>query len=51
MGLKIDRNSNKISKEITKELINRLDILITLGLGYLTLNRKVKLFRVEKVKE
>tara|TARA_B100000674_G_scaffold98493_1_gene71269 strand:- start:166 stop:2466 length:2301 start_codon:yes stop_codon:yes gene_type:complete len=40
--LKIDRNSNKISKEITKELINRLDILITLGLGYLTLNRESK---------
>ena len=40
--LEIDKKANKISKEITKELINRLDILISLGLGYLTMNRESK---------
>ena len=40
--IKIDKRANKISKEITKELINRLKTLIDLGLGYLTINRESK---------
>ena len=40
--IKIDKEANKVSKEITKELINRLETLMNLGLGYLTINRESK---------
>ena len=38
--IKIDKHANKVSKEITKELLNRLEVLMSLGLGYLTINRE-----------
>ena len=38
--LKLSDYQKKISKRITKEIINRLNFICNVGLGYLTLNRR-----------
>ncbi len=38
-GLKLNEKELKISERILKEIKNRLDFLVDVGLGYLTLNR------------
>lgn len=38
--LKLDQTSSYIAKEILKELKNRINFLLNVGLSYLTLNRK-----------
>ena len=39
-GKKLQKNDLKIGKLIIKEIINRLQFLVDVGVGYLTLNRK-----------
>jgi len=39
-SLKLSKNKEEIAKPIVKEIINRLDFLVNVGLSYLTLSRK-----------
>ena len=40
-GLQLDENERKIGKRLLHEIHTRLDFLVKVGVGYLTLNRKI----------
>ena len=47
----LDAKQNKIAQHILKEINERLNFLLNVGLNYLTLSRESELYQVERLKE